>query len=320
MLNSFLVLTSFFLLTQGFPAPKVWRVSVNTPHDASIIFEYAYTLLPEDEPLKRHSVTNFIAQLRATGLFLDVKVKSWPTKYPGKVEVVVTPNWHPDRDRFIINDVILVGGSGVNEAKVLESLSRHGVGRGSPLLRVPVQRMKQLLRDAVREIYGDDPRKVEDFVEKFQDPDVSVRIKQVSSARFNIIINALGQSGGELRARYGPPLEAYEISPHVLMTVRPSGDGQSYEYVIEARHASRDEVAGESLMSLESVREIVDEVAPLPQRGRHVNSSVFRSSCNALGIETYEHVEIRTFTTCPSAGGNRVASVTIRWTKRRPKD
>jgi hypothetical protein len=180
--------------------------------------------------------------------------------------------------------------------------------------------MKQLLRDAMEEIYRDDPEKAEEFVEEFQDPDVSVRIEQVSPARFNIIINAPGRSGGELRARYGSPLEAYEIRPHVLMTVRYSEDGQAYEYAIEARHASPDKVAAESLMSSRVAREIVDEVVPLPQRGPRMSSMEFRSSCNALGIESYENVEIRTFTTCPSAEGNRVASVTIRWTKRRPKD
>src|SRR4051812_34256395 len=109
----------------------------------------------------------------------------------------------------------------------------------------------------------------------------------VIASIFEIAPPAQGQSAGELRAKYGAPVEAYEIRPHVLMTVKYSEDGQVYEYVIEARHTSRDQVAGESLMSVEIAREIVDEVLPLPQRGRRKSSGGFRSSCNALGIESY---------------------------------
>ena len=128
-----------------------------------------------------------------------------------------------------------------------------------------------------------------------------------------IALTAHAQSAEKLRARYGSPLEAFEVRPHVLMTVKSSEDGWAYEYVIEARHKSRDKMDAESLMSARTVKDILTEVAPESSRGSHRRSTTFNSGCNELSVATYERVEIRTFSTCPSVAGNSIASVVIRW-------
>jgi hypothetical protein len=129
---------------------------------------------------------------------------------------------------------------------------------------------------------------------------------------FIFVPRARLQSADELRAKYGAPLEAYEVRPHILMTVKYSEDGRASEYVIEARHNSQGKMDAESLMSGAMAREIVDEVVPPSQRGQRQNILSFNSSCNVYSLEKYERVEIRTFATCPSGGGKAVASVIIR--------
>lgn len=134
-----------------------------------------------------------------------------------------------------------------------------------------------------------------------------------------ICLPTRAQSPAELSVKYGPPAEAYEIRPHVLMTVKYSQDNQVSEYVIEARHNSGHANSGESLMSEKLVNELIDELAPSSQRGNHQRSITFTSGCNELSVATYERIEIRTVATCPSPGGNRIASIVIGWVGRRPK-
>ena len=127
---------------------------------------------------------------------------------------------------------------------------------------------------------------------------------------------AQAQSSNDLRARYGSAMEAYEIRPHILMTVKYAEDDQVCESVIEIRHASKDGVNGKSLMSGDTVREIIDEVVPMSLRGRYINSMSINGGCSGMSIERYERVEIQTYHTCSTAEGNGADSIIIRWKDR----
>jgi hypothetical protein len=140
---------------------------------------------------------------------------------------------------------------------------------------------------------------------------------------FAVLGNCLttqAQSQAELVGRYGPALESYEIRPHIVMTVKYSQDNQVYEYVIEGRHHSKNNIFSEPFMSWKLVEELIDEVAPPSQRGAHRNSRSFNAGCSGMGIRTYERVEVVTLSTCPRPGQSPIASVVIRWVGRLPKE
>jgi hypothetical protein len=189
MLKGFLVITICMGLLQGSPAPKVNRVSASTPFDASIIFEYAHRLLPEDEPLKSVAVEEFVTQLKATGLFRDVEVTLVPTRDGQKVDVNVTPTWDPQRDRFILNEIVFEGPTGIREAELREFLKQHGIMPNALLLKHPLQRIKSLMREAVRETYQGDPDQMYDLIEHLQDGSIVIRIEQVGAQRFNLVVH-----------------------------------------------------------------------------------------------------------------------------------
>lgn len=63
---------------QGANRPKVKRGSVNTPHETSIVYAYAGAAFPQDEPLKERAVDCFVSELKATGLYTDVRVTLEP--------------------------------------------------------------------------------------------------------------------------------------------------------------------------------------------------------------------------------------------------
>jgi hypothetical protein len=145
---------------------------------------------------------------------------------------------------------------------------------------------------------------------------LSLRSVWIIAFLFIAALTEQAQSSNELRAKYGSAMEAYEIRPHILMTVKYTEDAQVNEYVIEGRHTSKDGVRGDSLMSQETARQIIDEVVPMSQRGRYISSLQFTSGCNGLRNEVYEWVEIQTSHICESSNGNSVASIIIRWKNR----
>ena len=67
---------------------------------------------------------------------------------------------------------------------------------------------------------------------------LTLRLTWIIFLLFLTVLSIQAQSSDNLRAKYGSPMEAYEIRPHILMTVKYADDGRVYEYVIEARHSS----------------------------------------------------------------------------------
>jgi hypothetical protein len=133
---------------------------------------------------------------------------------------------------------------------------------------------------------------------------------------FLAALTAQAQSSNELRAKYGSAMEAYEIRPFILMTVKYTEDALVNEYVIEAHHTSKGSVDGNSFISRDTAREIIDEVVPMSQRGRYIGTMSFTGGCNELTNEDYERVEIKTFHTCSPIKGANVASIIVHWKNR----
>ena len=112
-----------------------------------------------------------------------------------------------------------------------------------------------------------------------------LRVSAVTVASITMMtITVLAQSASELRTKYGPPMDAYEVRPNILVTVQYTKDGEVDEYVIESRHNSRKGSSAESLISPKTAREVIDELAPVAQRGAHLSTGSFNSGCNELAF------------------------------------
>jgi hypothetical protein len=86
-----------------------------------------------------------------------------------------------------------------------------------------------------------------------------------------VTLFAVGQSVDDLRAKY-PPEEDYQVRPGIWMTPSYDAEGQVCEMVLERRHAiitaTETSVNYDSTLSPQTVKELVDELAPFSVRGR----------------------------------------------------
>jgi hypothetical protein len=75
------------------------------------------------------------------------------------------------------------------------------------------------------------------------------------------------QTVTDVSAKY-PVVTSYEVRPGILMTPRYTTDGQVCQMSIERQRGTRSGVTLDSFMSDNLVKEIVDELAPLSERGK----------------------------------------------------
>jgi hypothetical protein len=134
------------------------------------------------------------------------------------------------------------------------------------------------------------------------------------------IICADAQTSSELGAKY-PELRVYEIRPGVLMRAEYAVDGQVCRITLEKYHATSKGVDLDSVIPTELTEQLIDEVAPVTERGKRLDSFGkwgYESTISGdllVKDATYENVSIEiagTVSTCRS--GDMV--VTVRWRKR----
>ncbi len=147
----------------------------------------------------------------------------------------------------------------------------------------------------------------------------AMSISKPTSALFGMLLvcaAAYAQSGSDLRSKYGPPSEAYEVRPNVLMTVVFGADGQACEMVIETRHTSKAGVNGNNLIPLPIAEEILNEVVPKEKRGKGGRAITFSGGCSSVTSEEYENVSIYRSEQCLPGGGKAVLAITVKWKHR----
>jgi len=129
--------------------------------------------------------------------------------------------------------------------------------------------------------------------------------------------SALGQTFSDLVAKY-PVVTAYEARPGILLTAKYDAAGQVCEAALEKRHLTARGVDLGSTIPNELTKQLVDEVIPVPQRGKRVGpfnkwDYVTTISGNLIKKEAlYEKVAIEiNGTLATSEPGDLV--VTVRW-------
>lgn len=175
-----------FYLPQMDSDPKVNRIYVDTIYDANIIFEYANASMTEGKPIKDGVAQCFASELKATGLFTDVKVSIKKLKGGKKVDVYINVLWHPNYSNFVIDRIILEGFTGINEQNLIDYFRRKGLTKGTSLLNIALPKIHNYMFEAVKELYGENTEEAFHFEEMITD--VSFRIESIDSASFKLII------------------------------------------------------------------------------------------------------------------------------------
>src|SRR5438270_7404926 len=133
MFRWFVALCFLLSASQSPDAPTVHRVFVKTPYNASIIFEYANAVLPEGQPITQSAVKCLTSQLKATGLFSDVRLTLRPIDGGNKVDVDILPTWSDLKDNFLIKDITIDGFTTFDEKLLIKKLERKGLKVGVPM-------------------------------------------------------------------------------------------------------------------------------------------------------------------------------------------
>lgn len=133
------------------------------------------------------------------------------------------------------------------------------------------------------------------------------------SAVFLIVVPSAAQTSNELQQRYGTPDEEgrFIVRSNILASVTFTRDGRARRIVVEPQDAQALNGSSLQLIGAETVAEVIDELAPVNQRGEHVNSIIFNAGCTSIRTEVYEQVNISRVITCALGGG--VTSVEINW-------
>ncbi len=112
MLTTVLALSLSLIASQAADKSRVNRIFVESPYNASIIFEYANAAIPEDQPLEDGAIDCLASELRSTGLFNDVRIKLRPVADGRKVDVDITPTWVQQRESFAVEEIVFDGFTG----------------------------------------------------------------------------------------------------------------------------------------------------------------------------------------------------------------
>ena len=145
------------------------------------------------------------------------------------------------------------------------------------------------------------------------------RVARIIFLSLCIPISMMAQTASDLRAKYGPPSEIYEITPLISLTVKFGQDGQVCEMLITERHDSNPQSADKRAAPDATALELLEQLAPTAQRGVKVNSTNTIGNCFALRTELYENVLISRYeNSCRSAFGVN-KTVQILWRNRHCK-
>lgn len=188
MFNQLAALCFLFGALQGTASPTVHRIFVTTPHNASIIFEYANTVMPEGEPLTPGKAECLTSQLIATGLFSNAQITLTPTNNGDEVDIDILPTWVEFRDRVLVKEISMEGLSLIDEEPLIEELRRRGLRVGVPLLRYPLPAIRKMILDSARELHHEDSKSMNDLEETVSD--LSFRIEPIAprAVRIRIIV------------------------------------------------------------------------------------------------------------------------------------
>ncbi|MDP9264473.1 MAG: hypothetical protein M3O85_09160 [Acidobacteriota bacterium] len=122
-------------------------------------------------------------------------------------------------------------------------------------------------------------------------------------------------------------IEAYEIRPGILMIPSYAEDGQVCKIGLERRHYSPEVIRLDSGLSRKEIEQIVDELAPVDERGSRTTALGGRDQISEFGhglvtSSEYENISIQIYSAVfPTSKKHEMVAddiaATIRWNNRK---
>ena len=130
------------------------------------------------------------------------------------------------------------------------------------------------------------------------------------------VMPSQAQTPNKLRKKYGAPDNKghYVVRPDIVIAAALADDQQPCKIIVKPQESSTLRESASNVMKSDTVTEVLDELMPVDQRGKHLRSIIFNASCAAMSTVEYERVSINRALTCVLGGG--VTSAEIRWKAR----
>ena len=111
------------------------------------------------------------------------------------------------------------------------------------------------------------------------------------------------QTCESLLRNYGHPQEGgYVIRPGLVLKARFANDGHFCRIDIQPKSAEVEGGGPSGVMSSEIAEELVNEVLPVPERGKLITNGVTKSSCLSVQWFLYQQVSVSFSNRCEEQG------------------
>ena len=122
------------------------------------------------------------------------------------------------------------------------------------------------------------------------------------------------QTTADLKNKYGPPDENGHYIVRKGVHLKVSTDKGGGRLMVIEPDDAQSQAGAPGFIPKTTVKEIIDELAPVVRRGKHVRSVVFNAGLSSVAAEEYEQVMISTSWTAGGGTGG-ITSASIRWKK-----
>jgi hypothetical protein len=183
MLGMFLSLAIFLANPQSEPSAfYVERVEAQTKYDSTYILERAGVILPPDKMVGVSDVECLVNELKASGIFADVRARLIPTG-PRTRRLVLTCVYSPKVQRFTIEGVALDNLPDVDVRKFKSALQKRDLTPGTHLMTY----FFRSLEDRVNAAFGE---ALPEVLARDYSGRTWITIRPVSRNRVRLVVSA----------------------------------------------------------------------------------------------------------------------------------
>jgi len=133
------------------------KIGANTEYSSGYILNHALQIIPHDRLVKESDIKNHIEclinELKASGIFEDVKVELSQTDKANTRELTVNAIYHREIENFVISEIVLNGFPEIDRTKFQSSLKKVGIKLGERLLRHSYYDLEEKIGKALVAVY-----------------------------------------------------------------------------------------------------------------------------------------------------------------------
>lgn len=155
MLKLFLCLAILMAAIQSDPTGFYVRVEAVTDHDSRYIFNRSNRIIPQYRLVKESDIQGavqcLVDDLKASGMFADVKAKLVRTSEVDVRKLEIKTVYHRQMASFVISEISLDKLPQVDDAKFQPALKKRGIVPGLPLLSYYYSGLEERINESLEE-------------------------------------------------------------------------------------------------------------------------------------------------------------------------